>query len=389
MLLLPAASSHEITHTKAANSKATPMRCSVLAPALLLANLVGIAEPHASLISPLPRNAVDRFLPGYRGGGFGNSSCPHPGPEPPAGLPRNQYGPPLGDGSCWGCNCVNGSEPCQVAQTCVWFTEGTSIGCAEPRGDSPSPSPHCDTTMKATNNDPKYRTMNLNVTALSKEDATRFNPWRAPGNAPLYDPCGMAGGAPKWVQTALSFYDTVHAKQGDLGSKVLPRNPTGVVWKAGATVETKWNVRANHGGGYQYRLCPLSSSSVTEECFQRRPIPFSGALALEWQNGSRLEIEGRYLSTGTIPRGSMWARNPIPYSNAHTKPEFEPPCDEKDGAWRTETGVCSGRYLTNVSIVDWLTVPKETPAGDYVLQLRYDCEETAQVWTQCADISVV
>ena len=37
--------------------------------------------------------------------------------------------------------------------------------------------------------------------------------------------------------------------------------------------------------------------------------------------------------------------------------------------------------MTNVSIVDWLTVPKATPAGDYVLQLRYDCEESAQICT--------
>eukprot|EP01051_Picozoa_sp_SAG22_P023096 SAG22_NODE_5808_length_949_cov_1.107059_1_plen_117_part_10 len=64
----------------------------------------------------------------------------------------------------------------------------------------------------------------------------------------------------------------------------------------------------------------------------------------------------------------------MPYSNSHVEPQFEPPCDEKPDAWKTETGVCSGRYLTNVSIVDWLTVPKTTPGGDYVLQLRYDCE---------------
>ena len=56
----------------------------------------------------------------------------------------------------------------------------------------------------------------------------------------------MAGGAPVWRHTALSFYDTENAKQGDLGSKVLPPNPTGVVWTGGATVETKWSVRANH-----------------------------------------------------------------------------------------------------------------------------------------------
>ena len=73
------------------------------------------------------------------------------------------------------------------------------------------------------------------------------------------------------------------------------------------------------------------------------PIPFAGAVALEWQNGSRLEIKGRYLSTGTIPPGSVWARMPMPYSNPHTKPQFDPPCDELPDAWKTETGVCSGR----------------------------------------------
>ena len=69
----------------------------------------------------------------------------------------------------------------------------------------------------------------------------------------------------------------------------------------------------------------------------------------------------------------------MPYSHPGRAPEFEPPCDEKPDAWKTETGVCSGRYLTNVSIVDRLTVPEATPAGDYVLQLRYDCEESAQI----------
>ena len=95
--------------------------------------------------------------------------------------------------------------------------------------------------------DPYYRTFYLNATPFSKEDITRWNPWRAPGRAPLYDPGGMAGGAPVWRKTALTYYDTQYAKQGDLGTEVLPPNPTGVVWEAGATVETKWTVRANHG----------------------------------------------------------------------------------------------------------------------------------------------
>lgn len=229
--------------------------------------------------------------------------------------------------------------------------------------------------------------MNLNAKIFSKEDVTRYNPWRAPGRAPIYDSCGMAGGAPSWVPTALSFYDTVHAKQGDLGSVVLPPNPTGVVWKAGETVETKWNIRANHGGGYQYRLCPLGSN-LTEECFTKRPLPFAGYVALEWANGSRTEIQGRYLSVGTFPLGSSWARNPLPYNHPGQMPEFAPPCEESPDVWKTDAGLCSGRYLVNVSLIDKLVVPAGTPTGPYVLQLRYDCEETAQVWTFCADVEV-
>lgn len=218
---------------------------SIMLRAVALAGVVvGHVAAHGSLIQPMPRNAVDRELPAYKGGRFGNHSCPHPGNMPPVGLPRNQWGPvnSHGRGSCWGCNCVNGTAPCKAAQTCVWFTEGTSIGCAEPGGDSPSPTPHCNTTMNATNNDPYFRTMAIKVKALSPEDRYRWNPWRAPGVAPIYDPCGMAGGAPEWRSTQLSYYNTRFAKQGDLGSKVLPPNPTGVMWRAGSTVETKWCV---------------------------------------------------------------------------------------------------------------------------------------------------
>eukprot|EP01051_Picozoa_sp_SAG22_P021611 SAG22_NODE_4840_length_1153_cov_1.905123_2_plen_118_part_00 len=94
----------------------------MLRPVLVLAGL-GLACSHGSLISPMPRNAVDRDLPGYVGGRFGNASCGGPlgsggraGDAPPKSLPRGQYGPPDGNGSCWGCNCVNGTEPCEAAR---------------------------------------------------------------------------------------------------------------------------------------------------------------------------------------------------------------------------------------------------------------------------------
>merc|ERR1712216_1067635 len=40
-----------------------------------------------------------------------------------------------------------------------------------------------------------------------------------------------------------------------------------------------WNIIANHGGGYAYRLCP-KSSNLTEACFQRHHLEFAQASQL-------------------------------------------------------------------------------------------------------------
>lgn len=39
-----------------------------------------------------------------------------------------------------------------------------------------------------------------------------------------------------------------------------------------------------------------------------------------------------------------------------------------------------------VSVVDHVTVPSDLKPGKYVLGWRLDCEATAQVWSNCADI---
>jgi len=43
-------------------------------------------------------------------------------------------------------------------------------------------------------------------------------------------------------------------------------------------VETLWSIRANHGGGYQYRLCPLEDT-LTEECFKKMPMVRGGSVS--------------------------------------------------------------------------------------------------------------
>ena len=72
----------------------------------------------------------------------------------------------------------------------------------------------------------------------------------------MLDACGIAsGGMPGGGES--KYTPTAFAKAGDLGS-TLPPLPTGVVWKAGGVATAKWSIRANHGGGYSYRLCPRS-----------------------------------------------------------------------------------------------------------------------------------
>merc|ERR1719158_104942 len=89
-------------------------------------------------------------------------------------------------------------------------------------------------------------------------------------------PCGIAGG------------DSVQGSAGN-GGDAPPGYKLGVdgtkmqdgvkgmhrTWKVGDAVDVAWAIVANHGGGYQYRLCPKNSAQ-TEECFQKTPLEFVG-----------------------------------------------------------------------------------------------------------------
>ena len=64
------------------------------------------------------------------------------------------------------------------------------------------------------------------------------------------------------------------------------------------------------------------------------PLNFTQRTWLEFRNGSRLEITGTYLSSGTTPPNSTWALVPLPFVTGprHTKAfgSFKPPCVGKD-----------------------------------------------------------
>ena len=164
--------------------------------AVILGLFLPLAAAHSSLIRPKPRNAIDSELPEWKGG-----KAPYVW-QPNGNVP---------------CACRNGTEACESAQTCLWMSVGCSIGCKECDGGSagganPNGKDRCNSGMNATI-DPKYRTLNRAVPAGSAEDWTRFNPWRSPGNAPVFDPCGRAGGA-----SLLSFYGKHHGGRSSFGA---------------------------------------------------------------------------------------------------------------------------------------------------------------------------
>ena len=366
----------------------------------LLAGLfLAPAAAHNMLITPKPRNAIDSELPEWSHGKAPYTWDPSGGGQHP--YPKANYSAQV-DGY-FPCACRNGSHTCDVAQTCLWMSVGCTIGCKECDGGSkgganPNGKDRCGGGMKATINDPKYRTLNRNATPGSAADWTKFNPWRAPGNAPVFDPCGRAGGAATATPGHGEYTNTTYAKFGDLGSQ-LPKYPTGTVWTAGSAVQTMQSIRANHGGGYQYRLCP-ANAELTEACFQATPMPFADDSSLMLSDGTMTKVNSTFVSEGTLPVGSAWQMLPIPDTHmvhpGGTGTEawgFTPPCDEprypEDPLPFLSEGRCSGQWITNITIYDQLRVPEHLPPGEYVLGLRWDCETSAQVWQSCADITIV
>eukprot|EP00035_Acanthoeca_spectabilis_P006042 m.119839 g.119839 ORF g.119839 m.119839 type:complete len:89 (-) comp13317_c0_seq2:606-872(-) len=65
-------------------------------------------------------------------------------------------------------------------------------------------------------------------------DWTRYHPWRAPGYAPVEDPCGMAGGTK--LYNPVGGETPNGAKQFDRGSK-LPKLDVVTEWIAGGVAE--------------------------------------------------------------------------------------------------------------------------------------------------------
>jgi len=194
------------------------------------------------------------------------------------------------------------------------------------------------------------------------------------------------------------YVATQYAKQGDLGSYVLKPRHSGTVWKAGGVANVSWYIAFNHGGGYKYRICP-KTEQLTEECFQR---PEHGLEFAEEEHVVMFKDGPKRIPATVVKEGGGigWARNPIPMPNfvgsdcddMQGHPCHGCPCGSgyPGGNTAEEFPNPFGKDLMgkNVAIMDLIKVP-QVPAGEYVVGFRWDCETSSQVWSSCADISIV
>jgi len=260
--------------------------------------------------------------------------------------------------------------------------------------------------------------------------------------------CGVYAGRADYVQDSSGHLLMNFNPGTDAAAEVPSKTP--FVWKKGSHQEVAWAITANHGGGYSYRLCP-KSGNVSEECFQRHVLRFAGDKqwiqygSMEQMGDAlsdsvalpRVELPLVRISNGTFPEGSEWARNPIPsckifdqsecpsdapkevaiscaqaasgYDVVQCPPgmaQFAEPYPGLSGHvpfWRStfsEVPQWSNSISSNnsgdppvsrgfpFSIVDKVMVPDFLVEGDYLLSWRWDCEQSAQVFQNCADIKI-
>jgi len=240
------------------------------------------------------------------------------------------------------------------------------------------------------------------------------NPWRAPGSAPIYTPCGAAGGNPLGCpegappgpgQDCGQPYGGAYA-YGPKAENMEFEDPVTTEWVAGANEVVGWGMSANHGGGYSYRLCKLpegGKAELTEECFQRTPLRFASEYSWAQYGGSpdaeKVYFLANRTSEGTTPPGSQWAKNPIPncvglgggfFDEDPSCPkgtQFPPPAPGLLGQGANIHTPGKVDFLW--SLMDEVEVPEELVPGDYVLSFRWDCEQTPQVWNACSNIRIV
>jgi hypothetical protein len=135
--------------------------------------------------------------------------------------------------------------------------------------------------------------------------------------------------------------------------------------------------RAQHGGGYTYRLAP-ANGTLDETSFNQLPLPFVGPQMLRWgggtsKGGRQLSFNGTYVTgDAVVPPGSMWAKIPIPLVQEGVTQAYPmaPGCAELWGD--RASAMCAGMgdgssAVPTLEIVDRVRIPERTPPGEWLM----------------------
>mmetsp|Transcript_15652 Transcript_15652/g.15585 ORF Transcript_15652/g.15585 Transcript_15652/m.15585 type:complete len:212 (+) Transcript_15652:2-637(+) len=196
-------------------------------------------------------------------------------------------------------------------------------------------------------------------------------------------------------------------------------NPT---WKAGSVQEVSYSLAANHGGGFQWRICPIEfllNNTLDEGCFTALDFVGDTSWFVHRMGADNVTHTIPFTpvrvsdanTDGVLPKGSTWTQIGLPAcgdfatsSSNCDEPMFENEIS-KAGFWggpeinfNTTTSpalfdimeplfTTTDSYNTPFEIVDTIQVPKGIE-GDYVLSWRWDSEQSSQVWTQCTIVTI-
>lgn len=281
----------------------------------------------------------------------------------------------------------------------------------------------------------------------------KSNPWFAPGHAPIADVCGILGG---WRYSNAKDYSAGPGnyekyQKGEIGvtNAVMPpvnmsipagtpgttvllndldtkmmnaqgsnySTNTNPVWKSGDVQEVSYTLIANHGGGIQYRICPLDNllnNTISEDCFEA--LDFVGDTSWFQYTDENSELQSIPFTAvrvsdantaGVLPKGSTWTQVGLPACADEEKvigrtcdaPMFENeltdagfwgyanPVEKFGGNSKELQKLLKNEGANFFDIVDQVKVP-EGRTGDFVFQWRWDSEQSPQVWTQCAVITI-
>jgi len=353
----------------------------------------------------------------------------------------------------------------------AWFSQGSEIGCAAATGENCglSGAPCCEEHMQPTLTDPDQLTHQLfpktasslylrgtekNVSTnplLSKNPLLttfQFNPWLAPGHAPVANSCGILGGwqydessrdyvagpgdgysnfkdgkggptnahmpDPNMAVPAGTGGDVV--LQADINRRIQEAqgkkyatndNP---VWKAGSQQKVSYSIFANHGGGFQYRICPidyLRNGNLDEGCFVALEFVGETSWFEYYDLSNETDVSIPFTSVrvndantnGVLPKGSTWTQIGLPSCQDETSKICESPDFENEVSKQGIYGWIMGNPSSlspalaeivqsgGFEIADKIQVP-EGLSGDYVFSWRWDSEQTPQVWTQCSIVTI-